>query len=128
MVIHPDNNTIKDHKKVETILCYAYESDLIHIYDFYCARYENISFKEFLNLGITDVQRKLVSIPETEPLFIILKSRVINLAKIKNKDERKHWRDLKELNKIPDIYIPNEELDINLNKKMGGLNNGKKFI
>lgn len=112
----------------ETILCYAYDKDLIHVYDFYCARYENITFKEFLDLGINEIQRKIMSIPENEPLFNILKSRVINLAKIKNKDERKRWRELKEANKIPDIYIPNQELDINLNKKLGGLNDGKRFM
>ena len=70
---------------------------------------------------------KMESIPENEPLYTILKSRVINLAKIKDKNERKHWRELKEINKIPDIYLPNEELDINMNNKLGGLN-GKRFI
>lgn len=80
-----------------------------------------------MNKGITDVQRKLMSIPESEPLYIIIKSRAINTNKIKNKDERKYWVELKELNKIPDIYITNEELDTNLNKKLGGLN-GKRFM
>ena len=68
-----------------------------------------------------------MSIPESEPLFNILKSRAINPTKIKNKEERKYWVELKEANKIPDIYITNEELDINLNKKLGGIN-GKKFM
>lgn len=97
------------------------------MYDFYCARYENISFDDFLNKGISDIQRKLMSIPESEPLYNILKSRVINTAKIKNKDERKYWEELKKENEIPDIYIPTEELEINLSKKLGGFN-GKKFI
>ena len=70
---------------------------------------------------------KMESIPESEPLYTILKSRVVNLAKIKDKNERKHWRELKEINKIPDINLPNEELDINMNNKLGGLN-GKRFI
>ena len=80
-----------------------------------------------MNKGITDIQRKLMSIPENEPLYNILKSRVINTNKIKNKEERKYWIELKEANKIPDIYIPDEELDILLNKKLGGFN-GKRFM
>lgn len=128
MVTHPDNDTIEQHKRNETILCYAYEKDLIQVYDFYCARYQNITFKEFLNLGINEVQRKIMSIPETEPLFTILKSRIINISKIKDKEERRHWRELKEINKIPDIYIPNEELDKNMNQKLGGIKDGKRFM
>lgn len=123
MVIYPDNKAI-EHK---TIICFAYNKDLIQVYDFYCARYQNISYDEFLKLGINEVMMKMESIPESEPLYTILKSRVINLAKIKDKNERKHWRELKEINKIPDIYLPNEELDINMNNKLGGLN-GKRFI
>ena len=128
MVIHPKNSTIEgSHKTNGTILCYAYENDLIQVYDFYCARYENISFEEFLNKGITDIQRKLMSIPESEPLFTIIKSRLINVNKIKNKDERKYWQELKEANKIPDIYIPDDELDDRIKKKLGGFN-GKRFM
>lgn len=123
MVIYPDNKAI-EHK---TIICFAYNKDLIQVYDFYCARYQNISYDEFLKLGINEVMMKMESIPESEPLYTILKSRVVNLAKIKDKNERKHWRELKEINKIPDIYLPNEELDINMNNKLGGLN-GKRFI
>ena len=123
MVIYPDNKPI-EHK---TIICFAYNKDLIQVYDFYCARYQNISYNEFLKLGINEVMMKMESIPESEPLHTILKSRVVNLAKIKDKNERKHWRELKKINKIPDIYLPNEELDINMNNKLGGLN-GKRFI
>ena len=50
---------------------------------------------------------KFNSIPETEPLFTILKSRAINLGEIKDKEERKHWRKLKNANKIPDLYLSN---------------------
>lgn len=123
MVIYPDKKPI-EHK---TIICFAYNNDLIQVYDFYCARYQNISYNEFLNMGISEVMMKMESIPENEPLYTILKSRVVNLAKIKDKNERKHWRELKEINKIPDIYLPNEELDINMNNKLGGFN-GKRFI
>lgn len=125
MVIYPDNKPIEHHN--QTIICFAYDKDLIQIYDFYCARYQNISYEDFLNLGITEVSMKLDSIPESEPIFNILKSRIINLAKIKDKNERKHWRELKGHNKIPDIYLPNDELDSELNKKLGGFN-GKGFI
>lgn len=126
MVIYPVEQA--QSKPKETIICFAYDRDLIQMYDFYCARYENITYKEFLDLGINDLQRKLQSVPESEPLFEIIKSRVINLGKIKDKNERKHWRELKEANKIPDIFIPNQELDINLNKKLGGLKDGKRFM
>ena len=68
------------------------------------------------------------SIPESEPLYNILKSRIINPAKIKNKEERNHWRELKEKNKIPDIYKPSQELDYNLQTKLGGLKDGKRFM
>lgn len=130
MVAYPDNSIIEEpHKKVnETLLCYGYEKDLIQIYDFYCARYENITYEEFLNKGISEIHRKLMSIPENEPLFNILKSRVINTAKIKNKDERHYWEKLKYENRIPDIYKPNQELDMNLNKKLGGIKDGKRFM
>ena len=69
--------------KSKTYFCFAYPSDLDQAYAFYCARYENISFKEFLGLGITDFMRKFQSIPESEPLYKILKSRKIDLKKIK---------------------------------------------
>lgn len=132
MVIHPKNSTIeidnKKHQNNETILCYGYEEDLDQVYDFYCARYENISFDEFLNLGISEVQRKLKSIPVDEPLYNILKSRVINPGKIKDKQERKYWLELKEINKIPNIYIPNQELDYKLSQKLGGIKSGKRFM
>ena len=39
--------------------------------------------KEFLDLGFSDFKRKLGSIPESEPLYKILKSRSIDLSKIK---------------------------------------------
>lgn len=67
---------------------------------------------------------KLNSIPESEPLYNIVKSRVINPAKIKDKEERRYWRKQKQINKIPDIYLSNEELDLNLKemfKKTGGI-------
>lgn len=60
---------------------------------------------------------KLSSIPEDEPLFKIIKSRVIDLAQIKDKEEKKYWRELKRLNAIPDIYKSSNELDIELKKK-----------
>ena len=53
---------------------------------------------------------KFNSVPENEPLFTILKSRVIKLDEIKDKEERKHWRKLKRKNAIPDIYLSHEEI------------------
>ena len=74
-----------------------------------------MTYKEFLKLGISDVIRKLGSIPENEPLFTILNSRAINTGEIKNKDERKHWEKLKQSNAIPKQYLSNKEIMINLN-------------
>lgn len=97
------------------------------MYAFYCSRYENISYEQFLNLGIEEFRMKLKSIPKSEPLSEIIKSRLININKIKDKEERKYWRNLKKANKIPDIYISNEELDEILkekysnNKNTGGI-------
>ena len=73
-------------------------------YAFYCARYDNISYSDFLQLPLTDFNRKLSSIPENEPLYTIMKSRAINLNKIKDKEERKYWEQLKRDNKIPYAY------------------------
>ena len=50
--------------------------------------------------------RKFASIPEDEPIYKILKSRTINLAKIKDKEERRYWRELKMANQIPQDYMP----------------------
>lgn len=72
-----------------------------------------MSFKEFLDLGITEFQRKF-TLPETEPLYKIIKSRTINIAKIKDKNEKKYWRELKRINKIPDEYLSTEELMLDL--------------
>jgi len=128
VVIYPDNETIEHHRVKDTLICFAYDKDLVQIYDFYCARYENITYKQFLDLGINEIQRKIASIPESEPLFTILKSRVINLSQIKDKNERAHWRKLKHENRIPDIYLPSQELDYKLNDKLGGLKDGKRFM
>ena len=81
------------------------------IYAFYCSRYENITWEEFLNLGFFEVRKKVGSIPESEPLYKIIKSRVINPNTIKDKEERKYWQELKRINKIPDLYLPISEID-----------------
>lgn len=88
------------------------------MYAFYCSRYKDISFKEFMQLGYDEFLMKLNSIPESEPLYKIIKSRSLDVNKIKDKEERKYWRELKELNRIPDIYLPNEELDRELKDKV----------
>lgn len=73
---------------------------------------------------------KLGSIPESEPLYTIIKSRAINISKIKDKDERKYWRELKKENKIPDIYKTTDELDFQIKSnisELGGLKNARKY-
>ena len=125
----PRNSIIEEkHHYNKTIISFAYEKDLNQIYDFYCARYKDIEFEEFMNLGITNVRRKLESIPESEPLYTIIKSRTIDTGKIKDKEERKYWENLKRINKIPDIYISNEELDKEIIERVGKYgNNFKRF-
>lgn len=103
-------------KRTKTLFCFAYPSDLEQAYAFYCARYKDISMNEFLHLGINEFMMKFNSIPENEPLFNILKSRIIKLSEIKDKDERKHWRILKKKNAIPDLYLSNQEIMSNLTK------------
>ena len=68
---------------------------------------------------------KLNSIPESEPLYKIIQSRTKKIAKIKDKDERKYWREQKRINKIPDIYLSNREIEESLKESMknvGGIN------
>lgn len=116
----------KAKKQTRTIFSFAYQEDLDQAYAFYCSRYENITYKEFMDLGFSDFKRKLGSIPESEPLYKILKSRSIDLSKIKDKDERKYWQELKRLNEIPPIFISDEEQNRNLesivknNRMFGG--------
>ena len=69
-----------------------------------------------MQLGFFEVKKKMSSIPETEPLYKIIKSRVINTAKIKDKEERKYWQELKRINEIPQIYLPIEEIDKRLSE------------
>lgn len=91
--------------------CYAYYRDIEEAYAFYCARYENISYNDFLNLSLEEFQMKISSIPDTEPLYKTMQSRVINTGNIKDKEEKKYWQKLKQENKIPDIYLPTEYLN-----------------
>ena len=115
----PVNQLSQKRKKLnKTIICFAYQEDLDQVYAFYCSRYENISWEQFLNLGFIEFQKKLCSIPKSEPLFDIIKSRTINLSKIKNKEERKYWRDLRRINAIPQIYIPTDEIYADLKSKI----------
>ena len=66
-----------------------------------------------MDIGITEFQRKF-SLPETEPLYKIIKSRTINLGKIKDKNEKKYWQELKRINRIPDEYLSTQEIMLDL--------------
>lgn len=116
MVLRKKHFPVQNKKSNKTYFCFAYPSDLDQAYAFYCARYKDMSFKEFLELGITDFMKKLASIPENEPLYTIIKSRTIDLSKIKDKDERKYWGNLKRIHAIPSEYLPIEEIMQDLNK------------
>lgn len=61
---------------------------------------------------------KLGSIPEQEPLYTIIKSRVINIDSIRDKEERKYWRNMKRIHRIPDIYLPNDVIISDLKKSL----------
>ena len=117
----------KKKKKDETYLCLPH--DMPQIYAFFRARYRISSYNELINMGLEDFGMCMGSIPESEPMFNIIKARIINVGKIKNKDERKYWEEQKRLNKIPDQYLSKKELnkDIQSKIKLGGFTNGKRF-
>lgn len=78
-------------------------------------------------MGYEEFSIKLNSIPESEPLYKIIKSRVIKISKIKDKEERKYWRELKKDNAIPDIYLSQNEINLRLKEevKNGGIKNAR---
>ena len=80
-------------------------------------------------MGFEEFTIKLSSIPESEPLFHIIKSRSIKIEEIKDKEERKYWQKQKELNKIPAIYITTQELDEEIKSKLknGGIKQWKQI-
>lgn len=100
----------KEKRRTGLQFCFAYYKDLDEAYAFYCARYENINFSKFLELPLSEFNKKISSIPENEPLYTIMKSRAINLSKIKDKNERKYWEQLKRDNKIPYAYYNNNSI------------------
>lgn len=104
--------------------CFAYYKDLEEAYAFYCSRYRDISYNDFLHLGLTEFNRKIASIPESEPLYRIMASRSINIGQIKDKEQKKYWQKLKQQNKIPDVYLPRKTLEKNIKKEIGGINLG----
>ena len=110
----------KKQSSNRTTFCWAYPNDLEQFYAFYCARYENISYNDFLHLGLNEALMKLNSIPDSEPLYKVIKSRTISLAKIKDKSERKYWAELKKINKIPAIYLSIKELDDIFKEEVNG--------
>lgn len=58
--------------------------------------------------------RKFNSIPESEPLYTILKSRTIDTGKIKDKEEKKYWNKMKKIHAIPPEYISTSEIMLDL--------------
>lgn len=109
-------------KNSRTELCLPYDMD--QIYSFWCARYKDMSYEEFLEIKKSEFIRKIKSIPESEPLYKIIQSRIINIAMIKNKEEKTYWNNLKRINKIPDIYLSSQEVELNLKKMIGERKNG----
>jgi hypothetical protein len=108
-------------KTKKQVINVAYDFD--NLYAFWCGRYRDLSIEEFEAIGLSEFNIKISSIPENEPLYTIIKSRTINTESIKDKDERKYWRNLKRINKIPDEYLSLEEIYGKL--KVGGINDIK---
>lgn len=79
-----------------------------------------MTYKELLEMGYEEFVAKLNSLPKDEPLYEIIKSRVINLESIKDKEQRRYWRDLKNANRIPDIYKSNDMVYNELKSKVKG--------
>lgn len=75
-----------------------------------------MTMKEFKELPLSDFIRKFKSIPENEPLFTIIKARTIDTSKIKDKQEKKYWNELKRINKIPSEYLSVDEILNDLSK------------
>lgn len=75
-----------------------------------------MTMKEFRELPLSDFIRKFKSIPENEPLFTIIKARTIDTSKIKDKQEKKYWNELKRINKIPSEYLSVDEILNDLSK------------
>lgn len=69
-------------------------------------------------MGWEEFSFKLNSIPKDEPLYEIIKSRVIEISKIKDKDEKKYWQELKRANRIPDIYKSDNMIYSDLKRKV----------
>ncbi|MBO7712764.1 MAG: hypothetical protein J6S85_04290 [Methanobrevibacter sp.] len=98
------------------VFCFAYPSDLEQAYAFYCARYKDIEWNDFLKLGISSFMMKFNSMPESEPLYTIIKSRSMRTSEIKDKDEKRYWNKLKRINRIPDEYFSSKEILLDLSR------------
>lgn len=106
------------HGSSATQFCFAYYKDIEMAYSFWCSRYENISFKDFMNIGLNEFNIKIANIPEGEPLYKVMQARGINTGTIKDKDERKYWEKMKRENKIPDVYLPEKKTDLDIINKI----------
>ena len=106
------------HNSGATQFCFAYYKDIEMAYSFWCSRYENISFKDFMNTGLNEFNIKIANIPEGEPLYKVMQARGINTGTIKDKEERKYWEKMKRENKIPDVYLPEKKTDLDLINKI----------
>lgn len=74
---------------------------------------------------MSEFNRKISNIPEKEPLYNRIKSRVIRVNEIKDKELRNFWQEQREAYKIPQIYLSTQELDLKLKEE---LKNGIKKV
>ena len=68
-------------------------------------------------VNLSTFMKKFNSMPESEPLYTIIKSRTMNIDELKDKDEKKYWRKLRRINRIPDEYYTSKEILLDLSKK-----------
>ena len=87
-----------------------------------------MTLREFLSIPLSEFNMKVGSIPESEPLYKIVQSRVININSIKDKEERKYWRNLKRINKIPNEYLSIDEINDNLREALKENTNDRNKI
>jgi hypothetical protein len=83
--------------------------DIDDIYAFWCSNYRDMTFNEFLHIRLSEFNRKMKRIPESEPLYKIIQSRVINIGKIKDKEQKKHYKRLQREFALPDNRTTEEK-------------------
>ena len=106
------------------MICLPY--DMKQIYAFFCSRYGNISYNDLINMGYEEFSAKLSSIPESEPIYKIFQSRIIDISKIKDSKQasnlaetQRNLRKMYCINKKQEMTKEEKESTINFYKRLG---------